>query len=61
MPVKGRIDLYMPHMVLQRPSEGPNADGHQEGELGGPHHDNQEHHQIHVLHHFQNGITYVFK
>ena len=48
MSVKGCIDLNVPHMVLQRPSEGPNADGHQEGELGGPHHEDQEHCQIHV-------------
>ena len=48
-------------MVLQRPSGGPRAGGHREVELGGPHHDDQEHHQIHVLHHFQNGITYAFQ
>ena len=48
--------IYMCHT-----SEGPNADGHQEGELGGPHHNDQEHHQIHVWHHFQNGITYAIQ
>ena len=57
MPFKGRIDFFVPHMVLQRPSGGPRAGGHREGELGGPHHDDQEHYQIHVSHHFQNGIT----
>ena len=61
MPVKGRIDLFVPHMILQRPSGGPRAGGHQEGELGGPHHNDQEHHQIHVWHHFQNGITYAIQ
>ena len=48
-------------MVLQRPSGGPRAGGHREAELGGPHHDDQEHYQIHVSHHFQNGITYAIQ
>ena len=39
MPVKGGIDFFVPHMILQRPSGGPSEGGHREAVLGGPHHD----------------------
>ena len=54
MPVNSGILIYVPHIVLWRPSGGSRPGGRRHHQHGGVHHDREEHVQLHVWHHYQN-------
>ena len=58
LPVNGGILIYVPHLVLRRPSWGPLPGGQRDGGHGGAQHDHGECHQYCLSHLYQNAITH---
>ena len=58
LPVNSGILIYVPHLVLWRPSWGPLPGGQREGGHGGPQHDHGEWHQYCLSHLYQNASAH---
>ena len=58
LPVNGGILIYVPHLVLRRPSWGPLPGGQRDGGHGGAQHDHGECHQYCLSHLYQNASAH---